>query len=62
MWWYERGNSDGSWLPDEKKANMWHGRGKSGGSWLPAFPRPQSHVIRHLVFHAFYVSELLKIK
>ena len=39
MWWYGRGNSGGSWLPDEKKANMWHGRGKSGGSWLPAFPR-----------------------
>ena len=39
MWWYGRGNSGGSWLPEEKKANMWHGRGKSGGSWPPAFPR-----------------------
>ena len=26
MWWYGRGNSGGSWLPEEKKANMWHGR------------------------------------
>jgi len=26
MWWYGRGNSCGSWLPEEKKANMWHGR------------------------------------
>ena len=32
MWWYGRGNSGGSWLPEEKKANMWHGRGNSGGS------------------------------
>jgi len=39
MWWYGRGNSGGSWLPEEKKANMWHGRGNSGGSWPPAFPR-----------------------
>ena len=38
MWWYRRGNSGGSWLPEEKKANMWYGRGNSGGSWLPAFP------------------------
>ena len=38
MWWYERGKSGGSWLPEEKKANMWHGRGNSGGSWPPAFP------------------------
>ena len=39
MWWYGRGNSGGSWLPEEKKANMWHGRGNSGGSWPPAFHR-----------------------
>ena len=39
MWWYGRGNSGGSWLPEEKKANMWHGRGNIGGSWPPAFPR-----------------------
>ena len=32
MWWYGRGNSGGSWLPEEKKANMWPGRGNSGGS------------------------------
>ena len=38
MWWYGRGNSGGSWLPEEKKANMWYGRGNSGGSWPPAFP------------------------
>ena len=30
-----RGNSGGSWLPEEKKANMWPGRRNSGGSWLP---------------------------
>ena len=41
MWWYGRGNSGGSWLPEEKKANMWYGRGNSGGSWPPAFPRSQ---------------------
>ena len=39
MWWYGRRNSGGSWLPEEKKANMWPGRGNSGGSWPPAFPR-----------------------
>ena len=39
MWWPGRGNSGGSWLPEEKKANMWPGRGNSGGSWPPAFPR-----------------------
>ena len=39
MWGYGGGNSGGSWLAEEKKANMWHGRGKSGGSWPPAFPR-----------------------
>jgi len=39
MWWYRRGNSGGSWLPEEKKADMWHGRGNSGGSWPPAFRR-----------------------
>ena len=38
MRWYGRGNSGGSLLPEEKKANMWHGRGNSGGSWPPAFP------------------------
>ena len=31
-------NSGGSWLPEEKKANMWQGRRNSGGSWPPAFP------------------------
>jgi len=35
---YGRGNSGGSWLPEERKANMWHGRENSAGSWLPAFP------------------------
>ena len=39
MWWYGRGNSGGSWLLEEKKANMCHGSGNSGGSWPPAFPR-----------------------
>ena len=32
------GGLGGSWLPEEKKANMWHGRGKSGASWPRAFP------------------------
>ena len=45
MLWYRRGNSGGSWLPEEKKANFWHGRGNSGGSWPPAFP---SLVIRNM--------------
>ena len=39
MWWYGRGYSGGSWLPEEKKANMWPGRGNSGGLWPHAFPR-----------------------
>ena len=39
MWWYGRGYSGGSWLPEKKKANMWPGRGNSSGSWPPAFPR-----------------------
>ena len=33
MWWYGRGNSGGSYQPEEKKAKMWPGRGDSGGSW-----------------------------
>ena len=39
MWWYGRGNSGGSWLPEEKKAIMWPGREKSGGSWPSPAPR-----------------------
>ena len=39
MWWPGKENSGGSWLPEEKKANMWHGRGNGSGSWPPAFPR-----------------------
>ena len=46
MWWYGRGNSGGSWLPEQKKANMWHGRGNSGGSWPPAFPRSQGKAFK----------------
>ena len=38
MGWYGRGNSGGSWLPEEKIASMWHGRGNGGRSWPPAFP------------------------
>ena len=45
MWWYGRGNSGGSWLPEEKKANMWHGRGNSGGLRLPAFSRLSSSIL-----------------
>ena len=44
MWWYGRVNSGGSWLQEEKKANMWHRRGNSGGSWPPAFPRSNGKV------------------
>jgi len=44
MWWYGRGNSGGSWMPEEIKANMWHGRRNSGGSWPPAFPRSPSPI------------------
>ena len=43
MWWYGRGNSGGSWLPKEKKANMWHGRGNNGGSW-PRLPSPARYI------------------
>ena len=38
MWWYRRGKSGGSWLMEEKKANMWPEKGNSGGSWPPAYP------------------------
>ena len=44
MWWHGRGNSGGSWLPEEKKANMWPGRGNSGGSWPPTLPRSGDRV------------------
>ena len=49
MWWYGRGNSGGSWLPEEKKANMWPGRGNSGGSWPPAFPRSSEQMYKKLI-------------
>ena len=48
MWWYGRGNSCGSWLPEEKKANMWPGKGSSGGSWPPAFPRSSKSLVASL--------------
>jgi len=38
MWWSGRGNSGGSWLPEEKKL-ICGKKGKRGGSWPPAFPR-----------------------
>ena len=40
MCWHGWGNSGGSWLPEDKKANIWHRRGNSGGSWPPASPTP----------------------
>ena len=49
MWWYGRGNSGGSWLPEEKKANIWHGRGNSGGSWPPAFPLDEGNYVLTLL-------------
>jgi len=48
MWWYGRGNSGGSWLLEDKKANMWHGRGNSCGSWPPAFPRSSGQLTMKL--------------
>ena len=48
MWWYGRGNSGGSWLQEEKKANMWRGRGNSDGAWPPAFPRSPPIVLYNL--------------
>ena len=57
MWWPGRRNSGGSWLPEEKKANMWPGRGNSGGSWPPAFPRSphklKLKICAKLVFRMF---------
>ena len=50
MWWYRRGNSGGSLLPEEKKANMWHGRGNGGGSWPPAFPRSPDRPLKQIKF------------
>ena len=50
MWWFGRGNSGGSWLPEEKKANMWPGRGNSCGSWPPAFPRSLDRGLFKVVF------------
>jgi len=38
MWWYGRGNSGDSRLPEKKIANMRPGRGNSGGSWPSTFP------------------------
>ena len=51
MWWNGRGNSGGSWLPEEKKANMWPGRGNSGGSWPSAFPRSLHYIEPKLFSH-----------
>ena len=48
MWWPGRGNSGGSWLPEEKKTNMWPGIGNSGGSWPPAFPDSQNSLYKNL--------------
>ena len=60
MWWYGRGNSGGSWMPEEKKGNMWPGRGTSGGSWPPAFPR-STHSIRDLIMiHLLMLSHTLQ--
>jgi len=39
----------GSWLPEEKKANIWHGRGNSGGSWPPAFPLDEGNYVLTLL-------------
>ena len=57
MWWYGSGKSGGSWLPEEKKANMWHGRGNSGGSWPPAFPR-SSYI--SIIFQTLKIKDFRK--
>ena len=48
MWWYRRGNSSGSWLPEEKKANLWPGRENivvaHGRLPSPAPPTPQINI------------------
>ena len=67
MWWYGRGNSGGSWLPEEKKANMWHEKGNSGGSWPPAFPRSFItffiwNILKFKIFINMFGSQLLQIK
>ena len=38
MLWHGKPYGCGSWLPEDKKANMWHGREKSCGLWPRAFP------------------------
>ena len=58
MWWYGRGNSGGSWLPEEKKANMWHGRGNSGGSWPPAFNRSHYEVVLLIILKFQYLVNI----
>jgi len=40
MWWYGRGYSDGSWIPEGKKANMWPGRGNMVAHGRLPFPAP----------------------
>ena len=52
MWWYGRGNNVGSWLPEEKKADMWHGKGNGGGSWPPAFSRSSWFLLTGLTLSA----------
>ena len=60
MWWYGKGNSGGSWLPEEKKANMWQGRGNSDGSWPPAFPRSMCLSMFNSRFNQFTLLKELK--
>jgi len=59
MWWYGRGNSGGSWLPEEKKANMWYGRENSGGSWPPAFPRSCNTTLKKTLAMYSYIWDSL---
>ena len=62
MWWPGRGNSGGSWLPEERKANMWHWRGISGASWPPAFPRSCIMTIHRNIHNSFpFFLKILKI-
>ena len=47
MLWHGRPYGSGSWLPEDKKANMWHGRGKCCGLWSPAFPSSHNKGLKY---------------
>ena len=61
MWWPGRGNRGGSWLPEEKKANLWHGRGNNGGPWPPAFPRSRGSICGVFLFTKSTIKTIFSI-